>query len=336
MILRDIPKKIRQIGLRTKHVAIQTLAALSFQPAAQVGGISRTVPHGNHLDLAMLFIDGKINCIWPAQYPRFAAFAAGQGKSKRLRRNRRHHGVNLKYKTCAKSFGFAFISGHGFPKLSHRLEIVDHPKDHFLYLSSSSSRNCSHGIPRPGFFKASSARRSSSAICSGVSSSLKSPNSFSMVSTSSRRSASGIRRSSSRISVALMSTIYPVDFFVQAGFSQSRITLHTPREPSTCTHIVNGSSRRGHVRIPTGFRPIAKGCEERATLGHRRTDIINRNAVASVPVSSISRDVCPNPVGVVENFIPPIQGGSCVATLGWMTQSLWDWFNAQPHVSRQP
>jgi hypothetical protein len=105
----------------------------------------------------------------------------------------------------------------------------------------------------------------------------------------------------------------------KTNFSGSHFTRRTPR-----------------LRIPTGFRPIAQGCEERATLGHRRTNISNRNAVAAVPVSSCSRDVCHNPVGVAGNFIPPTQGSSCVATLCWMTQSLWDWFHAQPHASRQP
>ena len=31
--------------------------------------------------------------------------------------------------------------------------------------------------------------------------------------------------------------------------------------------IVTGSADRGGVRIPTGFRPKAQGCEGRATLG---------------------------------------------------------------------
>src|SRR6185436_5777145 len=33
------------------------------------------------------------------------------------------------------------------------------------------------------------------------------------------------------------------------------------------------------LRIPTGFRPSAQVCEARATLGHRPTNIPNRNAV---------------------------------------------------------
>jgi len=70
--------------------------------------------------------------------------------------------------------------------------------------SSISAKTCSAGIPRPGFFRASSARHSSSAICSGVSSSSNSVNSSKICWTVSRRSFSGIRRSSSRILVALM------------------------------------------------------------------------------------------------------------------------------------
>src|SRR2546425_1038399 len=34
-------------------------------------------------------------------------------------------------------------------------------------------------------------------------------------------------------------------------------------------------------RIPTGFRPKAQGCEERATLGHRPSNLPNRNAVVA-------------------------------------------------------
>jgi len=36
--------------------------------------------------------------------------------------------------------------------------------------------------------------------------------------------------------------------------------------------------------IPTGFCPKAQGCAARATLGHRPKNIINRNAVAAIPV----------------------------------------------------
>jgi hypothetical protein len=100
--------------------------------------------------------------------------------------------------------------------------------------------------------------------------------------------------------------------------------------------IVTESAERGSSRIPTGFRPKAQGCEERATLGRRRVKFINRNAVAAISVSSIARAVRHNPVGVDNNFIPFTQGSSCVAIprrRDWRTQSLWDW-RITFHVSR--
>ncbi len=37
---------------------------------------------------------------------------------------------------------------------------------------------------------------------------------------------------------------------------------------------------------PTGLCPKAQGCAARATLGHRPTNISNRNAVAAIPSPS--------------------------------------------------
>jgi hypothetical protein len=78
------------------------------------------------------------------------------------------------------------------------------------------------------------------------------------------------------------------------------------------------------IRIPTGFRPKAQGCEARATLGRRSASIINRNAVVTVPFSSATRGLCRNPVGVDDNLIPCTQGSSCLATLVYVLESRWD------------
>jgi len=77
-------------------------------------------------------------------------------------------------------------------------------------------------------------------------------------------------------------------------------------------------------RIPTGFRPKAQGCEARATLGNRESNIINRNAVAANTTQNLDH----NPVGVEIHFVSLTQGSSCLATLGWRTQSLWDCWRA--------
>ena len=91
--------------------------------------------------------------------------------------------------------------------------------------------------------------------------------------------------------------------------------------------LVTGLAVRGCARIPTGFRPKAQGCEARATLGNHPQNIFNRNAVAAIPLSPDTHDARHNPVGVVENLIPFTQGS--FATLGWRTQSRWDWLGQQ-------
>ncbi len=45
--------------------------------------------------------------------------------------------------------------------------------------------------------------------------------------------------------------------------------------------LASASARCVELRIPTGFRPKAQGCEARATLGPRPARLTNRNAVAA-------------------------------------------------------
>ena len=79
--------------------------------------------------------------------------------------------------------------------------------------------------------------------------------------------------------------------------------------------------------IPTGFWPKAQGCEERATLGHLAENVPTPTGLRH----RFERDGRHNPVGVEGNFDIVTQGSSCLATLGWRTQSRWDCRNAQPY-----
>src|SRR6266516_3336921 len=84
------------------------------------------------------------------------------------------------------------------------------------------------------------------------------------------------------------------------------------------------AEKRDHPGIPTGFWPTAQGCEARATLGGRDNQIINPNGVVtSMPPESGGR-ACHNPVGVVNVSTTFSQGSSSLATLGFVSQSLWD------------
>jgi hypothetical protein len=59
--------------------------------------------------------------------------------------------------------------------------------------------------------------------------------------------------------------------------------------------------------------------------------------VYAVPGSRITCVIRSNPVGVVNVLIPFTQGSFFGATLGWTTQSLWDWlFPADSAFSLQP
>ena len=89
--------------------------------------------------------------------------------------------------------------------------------------------------------------------------------------------------------------------------------------------LVNASARSVEPRIPTGFRPKAQGCEERATLGQRPPSVPNRNAVATIPDAIISYGLCQNPVGVLCDVHSFTQGS--FATLGWRPESRWDSLN---------
>ena len=70
-----------------------------------------------------------------------------------------------------------------------------------------------------------------------------------------------------------------------------------------------------------GFRLKAQGCEARATLGKGTGEFGNPNGV----VAPVRDEHGHNPVGVGEVCGRGTQGSSCLATLGWRTQSLWDW-----------
>jgi len=229
MIPREILKKIRQIEIRTNRVVTETLCPRLLKSAAE----SFRIPAGmiNRDDTDFIAFNREVNPIFESRH---SCLADNSGFF--LEKFR----VLFDALKQRQKFGVEFPTQSRLPFFIpfQRLKVIQvsgrfepHPLHFQPKRLRASSRTCSNGIPSRGFSRNSSARRSSSAFCSGVSSSLKSPNSKSMVSTSSRRSASGIRRSSSRISVLLMAAIYSFDLSAQAGFSASRITHHASRHP---------------------------------------------------------------------------------------------------------
>src|SRR5581483_1371250 len=183
MIPREILKKIRQIEIRTNRLVSETLAAPSFQPVAQVGGISCAVPDSQHLDLVMFQVDREVNRVRPRRW-HFGLVRplACEWESLRLLRQRVENLVNGVVQLAAQTRLALIIPRHSLLPVPLGSGFDNDHKSHFLPWRRSliSAKTCLAGFPRPGFFSASSARRSSSAICSGVSVSSKSPNSISM------------------------------------------------------------------------------------------------------------------------------------------------------------
>jgi hypothetical protein len=187
----------------------------SLQSLDERIGIPAGMPDGEHTNF--IAFDPEINSVFESGHPRLANESGFFLKK---------FGVLFDAFKQRQKFGVEFLSQARLPlfipfqslkivKVGGRFE--PQPLHFQPKRLRASSRTCSNGIPSRGFLLNSSARRSSSAFCSGVIVSSKSPNSRSMVSTSSRRSISGIRRSSSRISVALMeSNLTAVKLFASA------------------------------------------------------------------------------------------------------------------------
>src|SRR5262245_16586475 len=87
----------------------------------------------------------------------------------------------------------------------------------------------------------------------------------------------------------------------------------------------NRGARGLNLRIPKGFRRKAQGCEARATLG-----LSCPEGPTPKGLRHRRRMKGQNPVGVVAGCHSFSQGSSRLATLGWVTQSPWDWPSVLP------
>lgn len=220
----EILKKIRQIEIRASRLANGECFPRSFQPPTKLEGIPTAVPYGKHSDLAGFRVDGEINRVRPAENLCLSRQTTGKRKALRLCGQSLKNCMNFIVEPQAEARFALLIPINGPVPIPFGLGIGDDAERHFLAWKRSriSARTCSAGFPRPGFFRASSARRSSSAICSGLNSSSNSGNSSRMRSTTSQRSTGGKARICSMISAALTWLIYPYCPSKQAGVSNGR------------------------------------------------------------------------------------------------------------------
>lgn len=209
MISRSIIQEMQQAGKGIEF---------SSQSLAEFVRVSTAVPNRQHLYFPMSLVDDKEN-----------------GKRPRLG----HLRLVGQSGGCRKSFGIARKGGQTFKKRivkpqTHTgftvlipfhclmpavfgLCIGNDPESHFLARNRLliSAETCSMGLPRPGFFKASSARRSSSETCSGVRSGSYAFSARSCQSSCANSicSPSGRALAAFRISLALMMEYYSSQFF---------------------------------------------------------------------------------------------------------------------------
>ena len=202
------------------------------QSPLQLGRISRTVPDGEHGHLPMGLINNEKNRVRPRRrHHCFSNKTCSKTKSLRVATQCLQESPKfvIKSKTDAR---FAFlIPIHSLIPVPRGFGFRNDFERHFLASRRlrMSAETSSIGVPRPGLLSASSARRSSSAICSGVRSSSKSPNSAQIRSTSSCCSFGDKRLICSRISVALMVLIYQKPTPQQATSRRKAFTIHASR-----------------------------------------------------------------------------------------------------------
>ncbi len=211
MIPRETLKIIRKLRIRANLPVGETLPVFSFEPSAKIEWISRPVENTNYVD--GIPFDRIVDAV--RMVGKFGLARARKCQTKSVRKFQHHleHFMDFNSKFVTQARALVVIPSHSVFKFQTCKRGKNYlPRHAFRLLrrSCSSSFTTSHGMPSSGCFRKSSARRSSSAICPGVSSSSKSPNSTSIASTSSRRSASGRRLICSNISDAPMHLRYQI------------------------------------------------------------------------------------------------------------------------------
>jgi hypothetical protein len=227
MIPREILKKIRQIELRTKRIVTAPLASFSFQPSPQFRRIPRAMPDGADNHFGSLAFDHEEYGIRPRIWHfGFLGQPTGEGKSFRVLANRFEKTLQLFGESLADSRLVLVVKNNRVGEFPFRFLFDDHPKTHRLARNrfSMSATTSSSGRQSSGCASARSARRSSSAICSGVSSS---SNLSRSCSKTSRCSSNGSWSSCSKTWawLALMPLIYSVGRSAQLKIRHSPFAI---------------------------------------------------------------------------------------------------------------
>src|ERR1019366_3424763 len=218
MTVTELLESVRRVEVRTNRLVNGSAADFSRQASAQFRWIPCAVK--NSQDSKRPVFDSKVDGVFlEAAQANLLCAATNSLKKFRIGQSTLERQFYLRLEFLAESGPLRFIPSHRLLKFRKCRRLENYRKTHchpkrLLSLAST----CSQGIPSWGFFSKSARRRSSSADCSGVSSSSKAPNFSQTISATACCSARGKCSICSRISVALMALIYSDGSSVQARF----------------------------------------------------------------------------------------------------------------------
>lgn len=200
MQLGEIFKNIRKTEVRTlRPLTVMSTNSLSQAPL-QFLRVARTVVNSDDHDF--LQANNEVDAVREKNHARFADGSRDSGKLFGIGSDALKDQVYLCFKACSQSRFPTLIPRDVFIKFMpcKRLEADGsaHGQPCFFF---KSARTSSQGMQSSGFFRASSARRSNSAINSGDSSGSRSSKRASAIS---RRSSGRNSRALAKISVALI------------------------------------------------------------------------------------------------------------------------------------
>src|SRR5580704_10634937 len=162
MISREIFERIRQTKVRGSRLTTEMFPGFSFQPSAQLVGVSQTVRNRNNgKDIVF---DREVNAISLESFQTyFAGPAAKLAKNLRLDEGAFQHLKNFPGKFLSQAGAFTVVPSYGLKellfcgRLENKLQTHSQPKRCRI-----SALTCSKGKPPLGFFSNSASRRSSS------------------------------------------------------------------------------------------------------------------------------------------------------------------------------
>ena len=239
------------------------------QSFTKVFGIALIMEYRNDHHFRLVLRNGKINGIRPLRHPNFSSQLTYASIFFRFVCHSPQKAPKSVGKPLAHSGLALVVPRDRFLKFYFRFRRKEEVENHFLSPNffSSSAKTTSKGIQRSGCSLASFERRSNSAICSGVRSS--SPYSSQILSINSRCSGLGRLRICSKMSDALINSVYQISHRRQARACLMRRKGRVLSVSPDCAHLRRTANSLGFVGSPGGKPSRCRRRREQSLTGPR-------------------------------------------------------------------